>query len=1139
MERMMIDGKKVVLASIVFTLFFVVPSFATTYYVRTDGGSATQCSGTTDAPYPGSGSGQACAFSHPFWAISVIGNNPTKMVGGDTLIIDGSNNAQYMMGYGGPNVPDTSKCGQFWPWDCYMRNIPSGPDPSHPTRILGKGYDTGCTNPPQLWGTERAKQIINLQGSSNVELQCLDVTDHSDCQDGGPKACNRSSVPYGPWAQMGLAAADSSNVLLKNVNIHGLAKTGIYAGRLKDWTLQNSKIVANSFVGWDGDIGAGASSNSGTIMFDHVTVAYNGCGETYPGKTPFNCYSQDQGGYGDGLGTQQTGGNWVVVNSDFSHNVSDGLDLLYHDGNGSITIKRSRFEGNAGNQVKTHANTVIENSIIVGNCAYFSGKSFTWNSSTFNNCRAAGNPLAIFFRGGMSASISGTTITSNGDTTVLSGGDGCGGSEKILSRDNIFLGGPEYNSPGDLSTLYFASGATGNGDGTCGSLKMDDDYSVIWGTRGISTDCSGKAHSLCQDPKFMEPAVNFYGGTAFNVGLQSGSPARDKGTILSGMSSLDYNEFNRGATWDIGALEFGSVPSSGSSSAVCGNRVIESGEQCDDGNTNSGDGCSSTCQTEVTPVNGVCGSSNNSCTSGALNDATDTSTNYLWSCVGSNGGSTASCSLAKPLNGVCGSSNNTCTTGTLSDTSDSSTNYLWTCLGVNGGVSASCSLPKALNGACGTTNNSCTSGSLSDTSDSSTDYLWSCVGGNGGTTASCSLAKAMDGLCGTSNNACIVGTLGDVADTSSNYLWNCLGLNGGLTATCSLAKSVNGVCGATNNNCVSGTLNDTADNTTNYLWSCVGSNGGSTVSCSLPKAPVCGNGVVEGSEQCDDGNTTSGDGCSNVCAAEGPVCGNGVKEGTEICDDGNLVSNDGCSSSCRAEYCGDGIKQSNEQCDDGNWVNRDGCSALCVLETSTCGNGVIEGNEQCDDGNKVNGDGCSSNCSVEKLAVCGNGTLEGTEQCDDGNTVSGDGCSSTCAKEIPVCGNGKVEGTEQCDDGNLVSGDGCSSVCIRENQVCGNGVKEGTEICDDGNLVSNDGCSSTCRAEYCGDGIKQTVEQCDDGNWVNRDGCSAICKIEKNTCGNGILEGNEECDDGNKRSGDGCSKSCSLETTLNRLSSRK
>jgi len=31
---------------------------------------------------------------------------------------------------------------------------------------------------------------------------------------------------------------------------------------------------------------------------------------------------------------------------------------------------------------------------------------------------------------------------------------------------------------------------------------------------------------------------------------------------------------------------------------ICGNSTVETGEQCDDGNTNSGDGCSATCQTE-------------------------------------------------------------------------------------------------------------------------------------------------------------------------------------------------------------------------------------------------------------------------------------------------------------------------------------------------------------------------------------------------------------------------------------------------------------------------------------------------------------------------------------------------------------
>src|SRR2546427_259813 len=37
---------------------------------------------------------------------------------------------------------------------------------------------------------------------------------------------------------------------------------------------------------------------------------------------------------------------------------------------------------------------------------------------------------------------------------------------------------------------------------------------------------------------------------------------------------------------------------------------------------------------------------------------------------------------------------------------------------------------------------------------------------------------------------------------------------------------------------------------------------------SVASAQTCGNGVVEGTEECDDGNTTSGDGCSATCQLE-------------------------------------------------------------------------------------------------------------------------------------------------------------------------------------------------------------------------------------------------------------------------------
>lgn len=46
---------------------------------------------------------------------------------------------------------------------------------------------------------------------------------------------------------------------------------------------------------------------------------------------------------------------------------------------------------------------------------------------------------------------------------------------------------------------------------------------------------------------------------------------------------------------------------------------------------------------------------------------------------------------------------------------------------------------------------------------------------------------------------------------------------------------------------------------------------------------ICGDGILEGNEECDDGNTISGDGCSDACTNE-PVCGNDLIETGEICD---------------------------------------------------------------------------------------------------------------------------------------------------------------------------------------------------------------------------------------------------------------
>jgi fibro-slime domain-containing protein len=239
------------------------------------------------------------------------------------------------------------------------------------------------------------------------------------------------------------------------------------------------------------------------------------------------------------------------------------------------------------------------------------------------------------------------------------------------------------------------------------------------------------------------------------------------------------------------------------------------------------------------------------------------------------------------------------------------------------------------------------------------------------------------------------------------------------------------------------------------------------------------------------------------------ICGDGIiQQSTENCDDGNNLSGDGCSSSCVREA---------------HWT----CPTVgkpCIHDVM-CGDGMIEGTEACDDGNTNSGDGCAADCTLEcgwecpggkdcRAAMCGDGKVAGKEQCDDANTMNGDGCSSTCTLESkPV---GVPEGwicTSPAGGGADGGAAACKGPTTCTTSTCGNKVKEGSEQCDDGNAVTGDGCSPFCRLEpicppgggpcttACGDGLllpidKMNGQECDDGNTVDGDGCSSMCKKE-------------------------------------------
>jgi len=115
--------------------------------------------------------------------------------------------------------------------------------------------------------------------------------------------------------------------------------------------------------------------------------------------------------------------------------------------------------------------------------------------------------------------------------------------------------------------------------------------------------------------------------------------------------------------------------------------------------------------------------------------------------------------------------------------------------------------------------------------------------------------------------------------------------------------------------------------------------------------PVCGNLITESGEVCD-GNSES---CIINSYTGMRACAIGC-ESFGVCE--------------TQQFCGDSVVNGLEQCDDGNTLNGDGCSSTCAIEQGgkspepACGNAILESDEECDDGNRISGDGCSSLCRL-------------------------------------------------------------------------------------------------------------------------------------------------------------------------------
>jgi fibro-slime domain-containing protein len=323
----------------------------------------------------------------------------------------------------------------------------------------------------------------------------------------------------------------------------------------------------------------------------------------------------------------------------------------------------------------------------------------------------------------------------------------------------------------------------------------------------------------------------------------------------------------------------------------------------------------------------------------------------------------------------------------------------------------------------------------------------------------------------------------------------------------------------------------------------------------------CGDGMVNGSEQCDSASKvayqTNGAGCGFDCRWA-PSCGDGTRNGPETCEPPNTAQ---CNSTCQVQpFCGDGIQSPGEACDYGTFnaapasVDYGGCSTGCALGPH-CGDMIRQqaAGEECDNGSTnspaVNPayNACTTACLLGPR--CGDGVRQSAQEaCDNGFNEdtyahSADACGPGCTA-VPSCGDGVVSaGVEQCDNGMANSDgayNGCRSDCFW-GPYCGDGVKNGSEECDDpnGNVAysaNGTGCSFECKSNVpsCGDGVRNGPEQCDDGK-ANNDGayggCNGNCTRAPH-CGDRVLqEGQEVCDDGPTGSYE-CTQSCTPRVIL-------
>ncbi|MBI4518975.1 MAG: right-handed parallel beta-helix repeat-containing protein [Deltaproteobacteria bacterium] len=386
-----------------------------------------------------------------------------------------------------------------------------------------------------------------------------------------------------------------------------------------DLTLNNVRVAGNAANDGGGICGPGALTLSASLVETNQAVANGG-------------------------GIHTIGGTLMLSDSTIRNNLAGEAGGGVYAEAATVTISQCEVSGNTadtGGGIFSSGDLQISDTAVRANQATtFGGGVGNVGVATIERVEVSSNSAGVASGGvGNASTDQPATLTIINSTISGNTADGAGG----VGNSRIPSNGPYANDVilHNVTITNNSAGAAGAGGlGTLyGTVTIGNSIiagNTVSGT--IAPDCGGvltsEGHNLIQNTLYCTITGNTTGniigvnpllgplqdngGPTQTHALLAGCPAFDAGSCTE---AVDQRSIDRpqGAACDIGAFEV---------DAVCGNGNPEPGEDCDDGNSNEFDGCTSQCAfggttftvdttadgADVAPGDGLCATSGGACT---------------------------------------------------------------------------------------------------------------------------------------------------------------------------------------------------------------------------------------------------------------------------------------------------------------------------------------------------------------------------------------------------------------------------------------------------------------------------------------------------------------------------------------------